>query len=613
MLRSMSTIRHACALLLVAVLASPFVPAAASTEEQDAKLLAFLDRAFDEVVASKPETLTSLGLKRDYDKLDDYTDEDKRRQLELAEKQLAQMKATFDPATLGPAARLSYRLFEREVEQQRIALKWQMHRHPATNNGSAAGSIPVFLLNQHRVDDVADASAYIARLREVERALRETSQALEARARLGIYAPKFSFAPVRTDARRVITGAPFDAGADSAIYADFKKKVAALKLPDAEAQALIAQATEALEGPFLRGYQQFIGTVEKLEAQAQSKGKGNDGAWSLPDGAAFYADAVKLATTTALSPEEVHRIGLEEVARIRQEMEAIRTRVAFKGSLENFFAHIKTGAQFHFPDTADGRQAYLKQATAAIDQVMAKAPTLFLRLPKAKLEVRAVEPWRESTASVAFYNRPAPDGSRPGIYYVNLADMSQVLKPQIEAIAYHEGAPGHHFQIAFAQELEGLPKFRRFGGYGAYIEGWGLYSERLGKEMGFYQDPYSDFGRLSLEMWRAIRLVTDTGMHAKRWSREQAIDYFRQNTLLSERDIVKEVERYIANPGQATSYKIGQLEIVRLRREAEAKLGAKFDVRAFHDTVLGSGPLPLDVLGEQVRAFVTESGARPAG
>ena len=224
-----------------------------------------------------------------------------------------------------------------------------------------------------------------------------------------------------------------------------------------------------------------------------------------------------------------------------------------------------------------------------------------------------MEPWRESTASVAFYNRPAPDGSRPGIYYVNLADMNQVLKPQIEAIAYHEGAPGHHFQIAFAQELEGLPKFRRFGGYGAYIEGWGLYSERLGKEMGFYQDPYSDFGRLSLEMWRAIRLVTDTGMHAKRWSREQAIDYFRQNTLLSERDIVKEVERYIANPGQATSYKIGQLEIVRLRREAEAKLGAKFDVRAFHDTVLGSGPLPLDVLGEQVRAFVTESGARPAG
>ncbi len=608
MLSSSSTVHHVCALLLLA-LALPVTQAATSTDAEDAKLLTFLDSAFDETVARSPETLTGLGIKRDYDKLDDYTDEDSRKNLELAEKHLAQMKATFRPENLGPAARLSYRLFENQVERQRLALKWQMHRHPATNNGSAAGNIPVFLLNQHRVDNVEDARAYIARLRDVERALRETSQTLEARAKLGIYAPKFSFEPVRNDARQVIAGAPFTTGADTAVYADFKKKVVALKLPEAQSQELIAQATDALKGPYLRGYQQFIATVEKLEPQA----KGNDGAWSLPDGAAFYADAVKLSTTTSLRPEEIHKIGLDEVARIRQEMEAIKTRVAFKGSLEDFFGEIKTGAQFHFPNTAEGRQAYLKQATAAIDQVMAKAPTLFLRLPKAKLEVRAVEPWRESTASVAFYNRPAPDGSRPGIYYVNLADMSQVLKPQIEAIAYHEGAPGHHFQIAFAQELEGLPKFRRFGGYGAYVEGWGLYSERLGKEMGFYQDPYADFGRLSLEMWRAIRLVTDTGMHARRWSREQAIDYFRKNTLLSERDIVKEVERYISNPGQATSYKIGQLEIVRLRREAEASLGAKFDVRAFHDVVLGNGSLPLDVLAEQVQSFVAAQSVRPAG
>jgi len=241
--------------------------------------------------------------------------------------------------------------------------------------------------------------------------------------------------------------------------------------------------------------------------------------------------------------------------------------------------------------------------------VMAAAPKLFHRLPKAALEVRAVEPWRESTAPVAFYNIPAPDGSRPGIYYVNLSDMRQVLKAQVEGISYHEGAPGHHFQIAFAQELEGLPKFRRFGGYTAYVEGWGLYAEQLGKELGFYQDPYSDFGRLSTELWRAVRLVVDTGLHAKRWTREQAIEYFRQNSMLSERDIVKEVERYIVWPGQATSYKIGQLEISRLRAEAEAALGDAFDVRDFHEVVLGNGALPLDVLREQVEAYIASASA----
>jgi uncharacterized protein (DUF885 family) len=235
---------------------------------------------------------------------------------------------------------------------------------------------------------------------------------------------------------------------------------------------------------------------------------------------------------------------------------------------------------------------------------MEKAPSFFRRLPKAPLEVRAVETWRQETASVAFYNQPSPDGSRPGIYYVNLADMNQVLKPQIEGIAYHEGAPGHHFQIALQQELEGVPKFRRFGGYGAYVEGWGLYAERLAREMGFYQDPYSEFGHLSLELWRAVRLVTDTGLHAKRWTREQAIKYFQDNSLLSERDIVKEVERYINNPGQATSYKIGQLKILELRERARRALGDRFDIREFHAAVLENGSLPLDILDQQVDAYI---------
>ncbi|GGE09578.1 hypothetical protein GCM10011529_14870 [Polymorphobacter glacialis] len=292
------------------------------------------------------------------------------------------------------------------------------------------------------------------------------------------------------------------------------------------------------------------------------------------------------------------------MAKIRAEMEAVKTRIGFKGSLEAFFDAVRTNPEFKFPNTAAGREEYLTRARAVIAKMMAAAPTMFRTLPKAKLEVRAVEPWREGTASVAFYNRPAPDGSRPGIFYVNLADMNQVQKVQLEGIAVHEGAPGHHFQIARAQELPGLPKFRRFGGYSAYSEGWGLYTERLAKEMGAYADPDAEFGMLSLQMWRAIRLVTDTGLHSKRWTREQAIAFFKANSSLSPLDIEREVNRYINNPGQATSYMIGQLKIGELRVRAQAALGDRFDIRDFHEVVLGNGAVPLNVLEAEVDRYV---------
>ncbi|HZW45948.1 MAG TPA: DUF885 domain-containing protein, partial [Microvirga sp.] len=376
--------------------------------------------------------------------------------------------------------------------------------------------------------------------------------------------------------------------------------VNALEAPADVKARLIADARAALTGPFRRGYQTFFATLDAVEPKALS----NAGAWRLPRGEEYYANQLRLFTTTQISADQIHRTGLAEVKRIQSEMERIKHRVAFRGTLQQFFQHIKNGAQFKYPNTEAGREQYLTDSRAFIAQVMVKAPQYFHWLPKAPLEVRAVEKWRENTASVAFYNRPTPDGSRPGIYYVNLADMNQVLKPQAESIAYHEGAPGHHFQIARQIELEGIPKFRRFGGNSAYSEGWGLYAERLGQEMGFFQDPYSEFGHLSLELWRAVRLVTDTGLHSKRWTREQAIKYFQENSLLSERDIVKEVERYINNPGQATSYKIGQLKIVELRRRAEQALGNRFDIRDFHEVVLGNGALPLDVLEEQVDAYI---------
>ncbi|MFN3859056.1 MAG: DUF885 domain-containing protein [Caulobacter sp.] len=567
---------------------------------EDARFTAFLDACFEEVLKLSPQAMTALGRKTEYGRLDDYTEAAGRRGVELAQDQVRRMKAQFDAARLSRQSRLSWTLFERQAAQGAAMLRWSDHLYVATTNGSPAGDIPIFLINQHRVDGLGDAEAYVARLRETRRVMEEVSANIRRAAAKGVVAPAFTFEPVEADTRKVITGAPFGEGPDCAIWADFKGKVGKLSASDADKARLLEEGRAALTGPFLEGYQIFL----KTQAEVRPLAKGNNGAWSLPDGEAFYVACLKLMTTTDMTAEEIHQLGLDNLKRIQAEMRAIMQAVGFKGSLQDFFTQVKTDPARQYPNTPEGKQAYLADARAYIAQVMEVAPQYFGLLPKAPLEVRAVEAWREQTASVAFYNPPTPDGSRPGIFYVNLADMTQVLKTQVEGIAYHEGAPGHHFQIALMQELEGLPKFRKFGGAGAYFEGWGLYAERLGKEMGFYEDPYSDFGRLSLEAWRAVRLVTDTGLHAKKWTREKAIDFFRENSMLSERDIVKEIERYICWPGQATSYMVGQQKILQLREKAMAALGQKFSVKAFHDTVLRDGALPLDVLEAQVDAYI---------
>lgn len=569
---------------------------------EDARLNAFLDAAFDAQASLRPQLLTSLGSKEQYDRLDDFTDEGRQRRLALAESQLAEMRERFDPARLGPAGRLSFRLFETEVERDRDAFRWRWHGFPATNNGSPMGNLPVFLINNHRIDNVGDAEAYVARLVEIERVMGEISANMRRQAELGIVPPRFNFDPVRADGRRILQGAPFTDGPDMPVFADFKAKVGRLDIAQAEKDRLIASAREALAGPFRRGYETMLATLDAIEPSAT----GNDGAWGLPEGQDYYAHRLRASTTTDLTADEIHQLGLQQVQRIHGEMERIKRQVGFSGTLREFFQHINESPQFKYPNTDAGRQQYLAEARRFIAQVMEAAPRWFRRLPRAPLEVRAVEAFRQDTAAVAFYNRPSPDGSRPGIYYVNLADMNQVLRPQTEAISYHEGAPGHHFQIALAQELPDVPKFRRFGGYGVYSEGWGLYAEGLGKEMGFYQDPISEFGMYSTQLWRAIRLVLDTGIHHHRWSRERAIQYFMDNGLLSLRDATKEVERYFNNPGQATSYMVGQLKILELRDRARAALGERFDIREFHGVVLENGAVPLDVLEQLVDAWIEQ-------
>jgi uncharacterized protein (DUF885 family) len=578
---------------------------AAATQSEDARLAAFFEQAFQERIALSPQQMTSLGLKTDYDKLDDNTDAAAARSLALAERQLLQLNDQFNPQNLGEDSRLSWRLFEYGVEQARLSNRWRDRGYQFAANGNPTTGLPVFMINNHRVTSVSDAEAYVARLIEAERVMGEISATLRARAAAGVISPVFVFQPTIANTGAIIAGAPFDDGADNPVWADFQRKVGALEADAATKERLLAEGRAALTGPWRRGYEGVLTALTEVGAQAEAMPDNAGGVWRLPEGEAFYNARLQLSTTTDLTADQIHEIGLAEVARLQGEMQTIMTRVGFTGSLQEMFAWLKTDPRFQYPNTPEGKEQYLTDARAFVAQVMAAAPQWFSDLPESALEVRAVEPWREATAYIAFY-------SSPGIYYVNVSDMTQVLKPQIEGISYHEGAPGHHFQIAYAQEMEGLPRFRRFGGYdGAYAEGWGLYAERLGKEMGFYEDPYSDFGRLSTELWRAVRLVTDTGLHAKRWSREQAIDYFRRNSLLSERDIVKEVERYLTNPGQATSYKIGELKIMELRARAQTALGDRFDIRDFHAVVLGSGSVPLDVLEDQVDAWIEGGGGAP--
>jgi uncharacterized protein (DUF885 family) len=310
-----------------------------------------------------------------------------------------------------------------------------------------------------------------------------------------------------------------------------------------------------------------------------------------------------------MTADEVHDYGLAEVARIRAEMEEIKSDVGFEGTLQEFFVFLREDPQFFFPNTDEGREGYIQAAREHLDYIEQSLPEYFGILPKADLEVKRVEPFREQPGAAQHYFPGTPDGSRPGVYYAHLSDMNAMPKHQLEVVAYHEGLPGHHMQIAIAQELESVPEFRTQSFFNAYAEGWGLYAERLAKEMGAYEDPYSDFGRLSTEIWRAIRLVVDTGLHAKGWSEQEAIDFFLENSSMAEGAIRSEVQRYLVTPGQATSYKIGMMKILELRENARAELGEKFDIKAFHDTVLGGGALPLEILERRVNDWVASQKA----
>lgn len=600
-LRSMALALFLAASPLGLTVSASAQTAPAEAAAQNAELKAFFDQVDAENLASSPQGKAYRGIRDgDYGKWNDPSDAAELADFQRNQQALATMKARFDPAKLSPEDRLSYRLFEYQAERAARAHPYRKNDYIFDQMNGAQSQMPAFLINIHSVKSKADAEAYVARLQAMGPQMDALIAESQQRSQAGVMPPKWVYPFVLDDARNVIKGAPFDDGAPSTLLADLTKKVEALDLTAPEKAALIEAGRQALTTSVKPAYQRLIAEMERQQAIAPTE----DGIWRLKDGAAYYTQLLANYTTTDLSADQIHQIGLDNVARIHGEMRAIMDKVGFKGSLQEFFAFVRTDDRFYFKT----REDYLATVDTKLKAMQAKLPDYFGTLPKAPLTVKAVEAFREKSAGKAFYQSPAPDGSRPGTYYVNLYNLKDMASTELEALAYHEGLPGHHLQRAVQTELGDLPPFRRFGGVTAYTEGWGLYSEELGKDMGFYEDPYSDFGRLGMELWRACRLVVDTGIHHKRWSREQAIQYLTDNTPNPPGDISKAIERYVVYPGQATAYMIGKLKIMELRDRAQKQLGPKFSYARFHDAVLKSGPVPLTVLEERIDVWIAAGG-----
>ncbi|RRN59427.1 DUF885 domain-containing protein [Pseudoxanthomonas sp. SGNA-20] len=582
-------------------------PDAAAVQAETQRLNAWFDAKYEEALRFSPMQLTFLGRKELYDQLDDMSEAGLRQRVEWLEASVREMESQFDYARLDPEAQLSWDLWKKQAERARVELQYLAHDYPFEQMGGRQSELPTFLIGFHKVDEEQDYLAYVSRLQKVGVAFDQLLERARASAAAGIRPPRFALEGVIDQSRKVITGAPFGAGADSALWADAQAKADALvqagKIDAARAGELKQQARAALLESVKPAYERVIAFAEAElpNALVNPTGVGQ----THPDGAAYYAAQLKRHTSTDMTAEQIHELGLAEVARLRGELEQVQKQLDIEGDLQAFFRQVQSDPKRLYPNTDAGRQAYIDDATAKIGNIKQHLPEYFGLLPKADLVVKRVEAFREQDGAAQHYYPGTPDGSRPGIYYAHLSDMNSMPRTELEVIAYHEGLPGHHMQISIAQELTGVPQFRTQMFDTAYAEGWGLYAEWLAKEMpGTYEDPYSEYGRLMSEMWRAIRLVVDTGMHAKGWTEEQAVEYFRANSSVPDAAIRSEIQRYLVMPGQATAYKVGMIRIQQLRRKAEEALGERFDIRGFHDAVLGGGAMPLDLLERRVDAWI---------
>ena len=602
------TIRLAAAALLTAFppvfSADAQAPAEAAAQTEDSRLYAFLDSEFAEELRERPQLATQLGMKEGMDRLDDISDAAQLRRLEWRRSSVARMKSRFDRAKLSPAARTNFDIWALELDRAELAYRYRRYS-PAFYSFlySAHSRLPDFLVNTHNVQDSSDMRAYAARIRALPAVLDEAIAQTRASEAMGVRAPRFQVERVVSGSRAIVTGAPFDPGPPSPLWADAQAKVGKLrstgKVNAAEAEALLGEVRTAL----LTIKPAYERVVAWGQAALPSAPSGRVGAVSLPGGAAWYSAALKLNTTTDLGADEIHRIGLGEVRRIEGEQDSLARKAGFKDRSAYYADRERRNPPRPWTDAL--RSEYLSKANAAIARTRTLLPKYFNQLPAHRIEVVREPSFSEVAGGAAHAAAPSPDGTRPGRVYVHLlGDNSDPAVDAIPDLMCHEGVPGHVMQGDIQVRQKSGPKFRQSARYVAFGEGWALYAEALCKEMGAYPDVASDFMRLEAELFRAARLVVDTGIHSKGWTEDKAVEYMIATGRASPDQARSEVRRYITLPGQATGYKIGMLKIVELRRKAERALGPKFDIKAFHDLLIGSGSLPLSILEREVDGWI---------
>lgn len=566
---------------------------------------AFLDRSVVKMAFESPETLTSLGFLESVGitghnaELDDDSPEAMDKTFAQV-RDLRETLLSYSDADLDENQRISKDIALYLADFALVSEPYRYHNYPLNQLFGVQNGYPSFMQAQHQVHSVGDAENYLSRLQKVKLKFAQTLEGLKIREAKGIIPPKFVIERVLTEMNDFVA-TPIQ---DNILYSSFKTKLADTDISADEQARLLAAAEADIKGYVHPAYQLFIDYFTQLQAKAET----DDGYWALPNGDLAYEQLLKFFTTTNYTADEIHAKGLAEVDRIQSEIMTILAAEGYDIS-QGFSVAIEALAadpKFYYEDSDAGKAQILVDYQHILDEVNAGLGDAFRIRPEAGMEVVRIPEFKEKTAPGAYYQQPAIDGSRPGRFYANLYDIKATPKYGMRTLAYHEGIPGHHFQIAVAMELEGMPLIRKMAPFTAYIEGWALYSERLAWELGFQKDPFDNIGRLQAELFRAVRLVVDTGIHHSRWTREQAIDYMKKNTGMSDRDVTAEIERYIVMPGQATAYKVGMMKILELREKAKSALGDKFDLRDFHDVVLKNGAVPLDILETLVERYIAD-------
>lgn len=564
----------------------------------------FYTKFFLKTLLYLPELLTTLGILEQFglnfhnDDLNDESDKFTRNMIADVKKGLADLRS-YRLERQNPIQQLSSRILDYYLDIQARGEKFMYHDYPLNQMFGLQSEFPNFMTTLHPVNNRVNARNYVKRLNKVGKKFDQVLEGLHIREEKGIIPPRFVIRRV-LDEMTAFTKTPVTENSLHTVYAE---KLAKLKLDQQTQQTLLGEADKAIEMVVYPAYQRLIDYFTLLEPKATD----DDGLWKLPDGDNCYAYQLRANTTTEFTPQEVHEIGLSEVNRIETEMKGILKGLGLPtNKIAKTIQELSKDPRFLYPNTDEGRAEALAEYQLIIDHVNENLDHLFDLRPAVGVKVERIPEFREKTSAGAYYMLPSMDGKRPGVFYANLRDMNEVVKFGMRTLAYHEAIPGHHFQLSIAQGLKGLPTFRRVLPFTAYIEGWALYAEKLCRENGFMGDTYSELGYLQSELFRAVRLVVDTGIHYKHWTRQQAIDYMVEHTGMPETSVVSEIERYIVMPGQACAYKLGEIKIVQLRQKAQKALGNRFDIKKFHNAVLRNGAMPLDLLEQEIDKYIQQ-------